>query len=175
MGELLLAAVTALWLGVLCSLSPCPLATNVAAVAYLGRHAATPRRVLGAGLLYTAGRALTYVALGALLVGGLLAAPRASAALQGGVNRVLGPILILVGMVVLGLLPLPSFGRGVGHRTQERLAAFGPLGALALGALFALAFCPVSAALFFGSLLPLAIRTGSAVIPSRAAICELAS
>lgn len=157
----LLPALTALWLGVLTSLSPCPLATNLAAVGWLAGAGATPRRTVRAGVLYGLGRALAYTLLAGLLTASLLSAVGAARFLQHDLNRVLGPVLILAGMVLLELVPLrlPSFD----FESKGRRIAFGGrgLGALLLGALFALSFCPVSAALFFGSLLPLATSEAS--------------
>jgi len=161
--EALLLAGTAVWLGILTSVSPCPLATNVAAISFVSRRVGQPRRVLLGGLLYTAGRALAYTLLGAALVLSLLSAPTVSHALQKHMNRLLGPLLILVGMILLDLLPLRLPGRGLAARAQG-LADGGVWGAGALGVIFALSFCPVSAALFFGSLIPLAVRHGSAVM-----------
>jgi cytochrome c biogenesis protein CcdA len=166
-GELALGTASALWLGVLTSVSPCPLATNVAAVSFIGQRVDRPRLVLGGGLLYSLGRMVAYVALGALIVAGFLAVPSASQFLQRHMNRVLGPVLIVAGIVLLGLLRfgLPGLGR-TGERAQKRLAAAGLWGAAPLGLLFALSFCPVSAALFFGSLVPLALRLESpALLP----------
>ena len=82
-------------------------------------------------------------------------------------NRALGPILILVGMVLLDLIRLPMKGWAVSLKLQQKAAQMGALGALFLGVLFALSFCPLSAALFFGSLIPLAVKLESSiVIPS---------
>lgn len=149
---------SAFLLGLLVALSPCPLTTNLAALAYIGRRAADPGGVIIAGACYTAGRAVSYTALVTLLVLAGLEASRLSWLLQDAGQYLLGPGLILAGLVVLGLLPLrlPATVQtrvGLG----ERLAGAGPAGAFGLGALFALAFCPYSAALFFGALLPLAL------------------
>lgn len=165
MGELALGAASALWLGLLTSVSPCPLATNVAAVSFIGQRVDSPRLALGGGLLYSLGRMVAYVALGALIVAGFLAVPSASQFLQRHMNRWLGPVLIAAGILLLGLLRfgLPGLGRA-GERAQRRLAAAGLWGAAPLGLLFALSFCPVSAALFFGSLVPLALRLESPVL-----------
>lgn len=92
---------------------------------------------------------------------GLLSAPVLSNFLQKHLGQLIGPLLVLVGMILLGLLPgLPSFG-ATGGAFSKRVAGMGVLGSGLLGFLFALAFCPVSAALFFGSLLPLAIQQES--------------
>jgi cytochrome c biogenesis protein CcdA len=161
MTESLLAAGSALWLGILTSISPCPLASNIAAVSYVGRRVGTPRRVLLAGIAYSLGRALTYVIVAAVVVASLLSIPSVSFFLQQRMNQVLGPLLIVAGLVMLGWLRLPwSMSRGVGA-LEQRLASGGVLGAGGLGILFALSFCPVSAGLFFGGLLPLATGAGS--------------
>ena len=164
MDQFLLAAASALWFGILTSISPCPLAMNITAISYIGRRVDNPRRVLSAGLLYTAGRALTYTVLGALLVASLLAAPRLSYMLQKYMNLALGPLLIIIGMVLLELISFSHRGGGVSKGMQRRVDRLGMWGALLLGIVFALSFCPVSAALFFGSLLALAVRHGSGVI-----------
>jgi len=164
MSGLALAAVSALWFGILTSVSPCPLATNITAISFVGRRTGSPRGVLLSGLLYTIGRALVYTAIGVLLVMSLLSAPTVSLTLQTWMNKLLGPILILVGMVMLGLLRISFRGRGMSQRLQQRVERWGLMGALGLGALFALSFCPVSATLFFGSLLPLAVKHGSGVL-----------
>jgi len=164
MSGLAVAALSALWFGILTSVSPCPLATNITAISFVGRRTGSPRGVLLSGLLYTIGRALVYTAIGVLLVMSLLSAPTVSLTLQTWMNKLLGPILILVGMVMLGLLRISFRGRGMSQRLQQRVERWGLLGALGLGALFALSFCPVSATLFFGSLLPLAVKHGSGVL-----------
>ena len=153
----------ALWMGLLTSVSPCPLATNIAAMSYIGREVGSRRRTLVAGLLYTLGRAFAYAALAAILVGGLLSIPEVALFLQTHMNRILGPLLVAVGLVLLEWVRLPGFGSQLYDRTGERLVKAGLLGALPLGAVLALAFCPVSAGLFFGGLIPLAVDHRSPV------------
>lgn len=164
MSGMAIAAVSALWFGILTSVSPCPLATNITAISFVGRRTGSPVGILLSGLLYTLGRAIVYVAIAMLLVTSLLSAPTVSLTLQVWMNKLLGPILILVGMVMLGLLPIRLRGKGISARLQKRVERSGLVGALALGVLFALSFCPVSATLFFGSLLPLAVKHESGVV-----------
>jgi len=164
MGELLTALVSAVWLGILTSISPCPLATNVTAVSFIGRRIGSPVRVLATGVLYTLGRALTYAVLGALLTASLVSASSLSHVLQKYMNKVLGPVLILIGMVLLELIQVRAGSRGVSEKVQKRIGTWGMWGALALGVLFAASFCPISAALFFGALLATAVRVESAVL-----------
>jgi cytochrome c biogenesis protein CcdA len=158
---ILAGAGAALWFGILTSISPCPLATNLTAISYMARTINHPRRVLLSGLLYTLGRVVAYTALAALLVASALSVPAISMGLQRYGNLILGPVLIVVGMFLLELLSLPTRGGGVSTRLQQRADAAGIWGAALLGFVFALSFCPTSAALFFGSLLPLALKVRS--------------
>jgi len=154
----------AAYLGLLTAVSPCPLATNVAAISFLSRRVGEPRAALLTGLLYALGRSLVYVVIAALLVGGLLAAPAVSVLLQKYMNKALGPVLILVGMVLLELINLPVRGSELGQRVGQRVAGWGVWAGFALGVVFALSFCPASAALFFASLIPLAVKFESATL-----------
>lgn len=155
---------TAVWLGILTSISPCPLATNIAAISYIGRDVTSPRRVFGMGVLYAFGRSLAYVGLGVVLVASLVNAPGLSVFLQKYMNLALGPILVLAGMILLGWIELGGTDTGLSEGLQRRVRSWGILGALALGVVFALSFCPVSAGLFFVSLVPLAVKQGSGVL-----------
>ena len=158
MSEFFVGALSALWLGILTSISPCPLATNIAAVSFIGRRIGRTRVVLLTGLLYTLGRILTYVILGILLVTSALSIPQVSHILQKYMNKILGPVLIFVGMILLELIRINISGSGLSEKMQKRVESYGILGAGLLGIIFALSFCPISAALFFGSLLPLSVK-----------------
>ena len=92
--------------GIVTSISPCPLATNIAAIAFLGRRSGQGRRVAWAGLAYTAGRAVAYTGIAAAIIGGLLSTPAMSEILRTKLAGLVGPLLILTGMVVAGWLPL---------------------------------------------------------------------
>ena len=164
MTPFLIALTSAFWLGILTSISPCPLATNIAAISYVSRNVGAPSRVLAAGLLYTLGRMLVYVVLAALLVASVLSSPSLSLWLQTNLNKFLGPLLIVVGMILLGLLTLELRGTGISERLRQRVDRLGLAGAGLLGLVFALSFCPVSASLFFGSLLPLAVSSESTLV-----------
>lgn len=161
--ELLAAAAAALWLGVLTSISPCPLATNIAALSFIGRNARDGRHAFASGVAYTVGRALAYAGLAAVTLTGILSIPGLSQFLQRYLNQALGPLLILVGMALLDLLPWRFSTKAGSSDLHRRLGASGFLGALALGVLFALSLCPISAALFFGSLLPICAKEDSPV------------
>jgi cytochrome c-type biogenesis protein len=164
MQELGIAVVWALWLGILTSISPCPLATNIAAISYIGRRVGSSQEMLLTGLLYTFGRTLAYLALAVVLVATALSVPQISMFLQKYMDLLLGPILIVVGMFLLGLIQVRGGGSGVSEGMQRRVDALGIWGALLLGLVFALSFCPTSAALFFGSLIPLSLDVNSRVL-----------
>ena len=154
-------AVTAFILGLLTALSPCPLATNIAAIGYIGKHIESRKVVFVQGLLYTLGRTIAYTLLGVVLI----AVIRSGASVFG-IQKfiatygelILPPALLLIGLFMLfgNRLNLPSFGLcGKG----EGLARRGGLGALMLGVLFALAFCPTSGVFYFGMLIPMSAST----------------
>lgn len=153
-----------IWLGILTSISPCPLSTNIAAMTYLSRNVRPGRRVLWPGLFYALGRILVYVILGAILVSSVRVIPAISLFLQKYMHIILGPILIITGLILLSIIKIRITGPSFHSKTQENLAAKGASGAFFLGALFALAFCPVSAALFFGNILGLAVQYESALL-----------
>ena len=155
---------SAVWLGILTSISPCPLATNIAAISYIGKRIDRPGTVLLSGLTYTAGRMLTYVILGFLVVASILSIPDVAMFLQQNMNKALGPILIIVGLLLFGLFNLKLPGFTASEKVTGKVEKWGVWGAGALGFLFALSFCPVSAALFFGSLIPLAVDHQSSVM-----------
>lgn len=160
---------TAFLLGLLTAVSPCPLATNIAAIGYIGRNAGNGRRVFLCGLLYTLGRVTAYTALGVALIL-LLRGGSSLFGIQRSVGRygelLLGPALLLVGGFMLAgdRLNLPKFGfRGGG----EGLARRGGGGAFLLGMLFAMAFCPTSGVFYFGVLIPMsAAATAGWLLPA---------
>ncbi|NUO20251.1 sulfite exporter TauE/SafE family protein [bacterium] len=165
MNDFILGLGTALWLGILTSISPCPLATNIAAVSFVARRADSPRSALWVGVLYTVGRMLAYVIVGALVVWSVLSLSKLSFGLQRYMHQWLGPFLIVIGVILAGWIKLPiASGSGWIERLAKRAELWGGVGALLLGAIFAISFCPVSAALFFGSLVPLAVQHESITI-----------
>lgn len=159
-----LPLLSALWLGILTSISPCPLASNIAAVSFIIKRIEHPFSVFTSGVFYTLGRVIGYTALGVLITASLLSIPRTSFFLQNYLNKILGPVLILMGFMLLGVVHIPFLSSPVSVKTAERVKDFGVFGSLLLGVLFALSFCPISAAIFFGSLIPLALKNSSQVV-----------
>ncbi len=157
--EFFMLIFSALWLGILTSISPCPLATNVAAVSFLSKKIDHPRLVFLSGLAYTLGRMTTYAILGAVIIFSLAGIPVVANFLQQYMNKLLGPILIVVGLFLLDIIKLNFSSCAISHQQQNKLASSGLLGSFALGVIFALSFCPIAAGLFFGSLIPLALSS----------------
>lgn len=155
------AVFSAFYLGLLCAVSPCPLATNLAAVSFVGRKIGTPRAVFYAGILYVFGRTLTFAGLGLALSAVMSRVPEVAHILQKYTNLGIGPVLIVVSLILLNLISVPVRLKSSGGDVDfcKKMDKAGLAGAFLLGMIFALSFCPVSAALFFGTLLPLAIKT----------------
>jgi cytochrome c-type biogenesis protein len=139
------------------------MATNVAAISYLGRRVDRPRSVFFAGLLYAVGRSLVYVVLAIVLMEGFQAS-RVSMFLQTRVHQCVGPLLILLGMCFLEMIVFSWSGGGISDKMRRRVDAMGVWDALPLGIFFALAFCPISAMCFFVSLLALASTHESRIV-----------
>jgi cytochrome c biogenesis protein CcdA len=151
-------------LGILTSISPCPLATNIAAVSFISRNLGSSRKVVWSGLLYAAGRMLTYIVIAVLAVASLLSLPEVSFFLETNMHKIIGPLLIVVGIILLDVIPISFSGSLVGSSVQAKVGKWGVWGSGLLGIIFALTFCPLSAALFFGSLIPLAIDGKSSIM-----------
>ncbi len=163
---------SALFLGLLTAISPCPMATNIAAIAYVSRRVTDRRYAIMTGTLYTLGRMISYSVLGILIIIAGLEIPGVASFRQDFGEQILGPLLIVVGLIMLNIDRL-SFSLGGGKLSSigGKVADRGMVGGLLLGVLFALAFCPYSAVLFFGVLIPLALKTtGGVTLPAVFAI-----
>jgi len=98
-----------------------------------------------------------------IILAGLSSVPSVANFFQHYINLFMGPILIMVGVILLELIAI-NFSFGIScSGIQNRLKDLGLIGAFFLGILFALSFCPLSAALFFGSLIPLSLENNSNV------------
>ena len=162
---------SAFLLGILTSISPCPLATNITAIAYISREVKTIKNTLLNGLFYTIGRGISYTLLATLIYFGF-SSFEISRIFQGWGDKILGPILIVIGLVMFGVIKI-NFSvqnKRIEH-IKEWLATKGYIGSLLLGVLFALAFCPYSGVLFFGVLIPLVLKsTESLLLPPHFAL-----
>jgi len=165
MGTSSIPIVAAFFIGLMTAISPCPLATNITAIAHISKKINNSKHTLLVGFIYTLGRMFTYVALASLIVWFGMQTQTISLFLQKYGEKILGPLLFVIGIIMLDILKLHFFkSNGRLNKLKEKLARKGLLGSFLLGVIFALAFCPFSAVLFFGMLIPLALKVGDGLI-----------
>jgi cytochrome c-type biogenesis protein len=153
----------ALALGLLTAIAPCPLATNITATAFIAKTINNRKKVLLSGLLYTLGRMFSYTFIGAIIYFGANTFQIAKL-FQGNGEKFIGFVLVILGLIMLDIIKL-NFIKGGDwiEKLSDKFKTKGLLGAFLLGALFALAFCPYSGALFFGMLVPMTLKSGLAM------------
>jgi cytochrome c biogenesis protein CcdA len=149
---------TAFLLGLMTAISPCPLATNITAVAFIGKNITDKKKVLLKGVVYTLGRAFTYTAIGLMFYFGLGEIGLSGFFQQWG-EKILGPVLIIIGLFMLGVINLKLPGLGKLTERMENQAGKGYWGVFLLGVVFALGFCPYSGVLYFVMLIPMTIAS----------------
>ncbi len=152
--------VAALVLGLMTAISPCPLATNISAIGFISRDIENRQRVFVSGLVYTLGRAITYTGLAVILFFGA-SQMEISMIFQGWGEKLLGPILILIGLFMLDVIKIKFPGLSgltekIGNKGKGSYWS-----SLLLGIVFALAFCPYSGVLYFMMLIPMTISSAS--------------
>jgi cytochrome c-type biogenesis protein len=152
--------ITAIILGLMTAISPCPLATNITAIGFIGKDIENRNRVFYSGLVYTLGRAVSYTMLAVLIFLGVDQFA-VSGIFQRYGEKIIGPALIIIGLFMLGILKITLPGPGNITRRFEEKGTKNYLDVLLLGTLFALAFCPYSGVLYFGMLLPITISSPS--------------
>ncbi|MDL2239746.1 aromatic aminobenezylarsenical efflux permease ArsG family transporter [Bacteroidales bacterium OttesenSCG-928-K22] len=155
---------TALLLGLMTAISPCPLATNITATAYLSKDIGNKKRVFLNGIFYTLGRTFSYTALGMIFYFGA-SQFQVTRFLQNIGGLWLGVALIIIGILMLDVIKfnIPGINKltsNVGEKKRKN----NYLNAFLLGVLFALAFCPYSGVLYFGVLIPMTIASPSGLI-----------
>lgn len=155
-----LPILTAFLLGLMTAISPCPMATNITAIGFIGKDMKSSKRVFVNGLLYTLGRSISYTSIGLLF---FFSASRFEFAgfIQEWGEKVIGPILIVIGLFMLGVIKLNIPGLDGLNKNMEERAQKGFWSVLLLGIVFALAFCPYSGVLYFGMLIPMTVSSVS--------------
>lgn len=156
--------VSALVLGLLTAISPCPMATNITAIGFIGKDIGNRNRVFYNGLMYTLGRTVSYTLLALIL---FLGADqfKISGVFQQYGGKIIGPLLLIIGIIMLGIIKInfPAFNQ-ITERFKNR-NKFNYWDVFLLGAIFALAFCPYSGVLYFGMLIPLTVSTSGLHLP----------
>lgn len=148
-------------LGLMTAISPCPLATNITATAYISKHITDKRKVFINGIVYSLGRAFSYTVIGIILYFGASKFHIAKLFQQNG-EKYLGPLLIIIGFVLLGVIKLNFLGKSdFQNKFAQKFRNKGLLGSFLIGVIFALAFCPYSGVLYFGMLIPMTISSAS--------------
>jgi cytochrome c-type biogenesis protein len=152
------SAIIAFILGLMTAISPCPLATNISAIGFISREITDRKRVFFSGLIYTLGRAISYTALALILFFGA-SQMNISRLFQGWGEKVLGPLLIIIGLFMLDVLKikfpgLSALTEKIGNKGKGSYGS-----TLLLGIVFALAFCPYSGVLYFAMLIPMTIAS----------------
>jgi len=154
------AFITAIILGLMTAISPCPLATNITAIGFISRDIENRKRVFINGLVYTLGRVISYTGLALILYFGANQM-NISMIFQGWGEKVLGPLLILIGLLMLDVIriPFPGLSKLTARIGEKSTGSY--WSSLLLGMIFALAFCPYSGVLYFVMLIPLAINSAN--------------
>jgi cytochrome c-type biogenesis protein len=151
--------ISALALGLMTAISPCPMATNITAIGYISKDLEKRRKVFLNGIIYTLGRAITYTVIGLIF---FFSADKfgffENAILTWG-EKIVGPLLIVIGIFMLEVIRINFPGMGKLSEKMEAKSRSGFWGVLMLGIVFALAFCPYSGVLYFGALIPLTISS----------------
>ncbi|MFC2099055.1 aromatic aminobenezylarsenical efflux permease ArsG family transporter [Bacteroidota bacterium] len=156
--------VSALVLGLLTAISPCPMATNITAIGFIGKDIGNRNRIFYNGLIYTFGRIFSYTVLALILFFGADQFKISGVFQQNG-EKIIGPLLVIIGVFMLGIVKLnfPVFN-SITERFQAR-TKYNYWDVFLLGVIFALAFCPYSGVLYFGMLIPLTVSTSGLHLP----------
>ena len=154
------AALTAFILGLMTAISPCPLATNISAIGFISRSLENRRKVFLSGLIYTLGRVISYTGLAIIIYFGASKVDVAGL-FQGWGEKLLGPILVLIGLSMLDVIKIkfPGFSKLSDRIGEKGKGSY--WSSLVLGMIFALAFCPYSGVLYFVMLIPISIASPS--------------
>jgi len=155
-----LPVATAFLLGLMTAISPCPLATNITAIGFISKDVTYKKKVFLNGLIYTLGRALSYTLLAVIIFFGADKLKLSGWFQQYG-EKIIGPVLILIGFLMLDVLKIRFSGFLGFNRYFEELRKVNYWEALLLGILFALAFCPYSGVIYFGMLIPMTISSAT--------------
>ncbi|MEI6679194.1 MAG: aromatic aminobenezylarsenical efflux permease ArsG family transporter [Mariniphaga sp.] len=152
--------ISAMLLGFMTAVSPCPLATNITAIGFISKDIKNRNRVFVNGVLYTLGRAISYTAIALIIYFGADQF-KFSGFFQIYGQKILGPLLIIIGLFMLDMIKIRFPGMSRLTSKMESKTTWSYLDAILLGMIFALAFCPFSGVLYFGMLIPMTVTSAS--------------
>src|SRR5665647_336571 len=153
---------TAFILGLMTTISPCPLCTNVTAIGFLSKNVKNRQQIIVNGLMYALGKIIAFTALAAVFVLGGSILPTQHF-FETYVEMLLGPFLILGGLFMLEFFHFHhhTSKHHASGSYSDRIISKSKSGSttwsLLLGIIFSLAFCPYSGVLYFGGLIPLTL------------------
>ncbi len=159
-----LPVLAAFVLGLMTAISPCPLATNITATAYLSKNLGSKHKVLLSGAFYTLGRMFTYTALGLLFYFGA-SQFKVTRLIQGIGGLWLGVALVVAGILMLDVIKfrIPLLDK-LAPKVDEEKRRSGYWNAFVMGVAFALAFCPFSGVLYFAVLIPMTLASPAGLL-----------
>jgi thiol:disulfide interchange protein len=156
--------VSALLFGLIGATSPCQLTTNLSAIAYVSRRLGDRRAGVEA-VSYTLGKVLVYTLAGGAVIALGLQVQSSTVPVVVAARKLLGPLMIAIGLMFLGLLNLrTSLGQRLTGAIRRRISAKGAWGAFPMGVVFSFAFCPTLFLLFFGLTIPLGLRSSAGLL-----------
>ncbi len=155
--------ITAFLLGIMTAISPCPLATNITALAFISKDVENRKKVFLNGIYYTLGRTITYTVIGLIISFGA-SKFHISRAIQSNGEKWIGPVLIIIGIFMLGIIKIPGTSGSLMQKLADKVKLSNGWGSLLLGIIFALAFCPYSGVLYFGMLIPMVLSQTSGLV-----------
>jgi len=152
--------ISALLLGLLTAIAPCPMTINITAVGFIGRDITQRERIFSNGIFYALGTIFSYTTLALILYFGADRF-RVSQFFQNYSEKIIGPLLLIIGLLMIGIIRIdfPMWNRLT--KKFENRKSFRAWDSFLLGLILALAFCPYSGVLYFGMLIPLIISTSS--------------
>ncbi|KIV73125.1 membrane protein, putative [Bacillus mycoides] len=140
-------------LGVVGTLAPCQLTGNISAITLYGNQSLQKGHAWKHILLFILGKIVAFTTLG-LLVWFLGKEIQQILTLYfPWLRKIIGPLLILMGLMLAGIIKGRSFFSIKFIRKQNEVGSF------LLGFFFSLAFCPTMFVLFFGTLIPLSFSS----------------
>ena len=165
LGQSNIPLIAAFFIGLMTAISPCPLATNITAIAYTSKKIGNSKHTFLVGIVYTIGRMVVYIGIAAVIVWIGISTFSISMMLQKYGKLLLGPLMLIFGILMLNIFSI-SIGKSSERisKLKEYLSEKGLIGSLLLGMLFALAFCPISGVFYFGMLIPLALQNSDPII-----------